>query len=493
MNPQQHPDPVSESRRSTHRQPRQQYTRPTSASDEHSDDANQRRVEEQNNAPRQPRGVQSATDSGARAFGLTGDVLGRVGIPLGLKGDILGFVEIPLANFDLCKKFIDNHKDVLKTDLEKLRTAASQAKQHGNIALTKRCVQRFVLIEACRDDCRYNNREERDRYFENLIRNDSNELEKFRYNCDVLERRLGAEARPPREPSRAQAGHASPATRSYSGTMPPTSFPTSASARPSLERTDSRRSAPAFKPLQDILDGPGPGTVARTTKTSYPMPTENSSIVERRRMSLQTFQTQYPPTANQGRNAEFRPDNTGPTERDAKTLRPSYRVRVGPECAAFFVHGRVISIIQHSSMGAESKATNARTLLDRYGDPIYSGPRRMIIALRRQGYSVCVPISTHGRKGIGSKNLNHQEQQAHAIVYDEGSGIPDPLAGEPRFSKQPIAVRLRHDQTLDPSSRIHFGKYHTVEHNVKVMEVGRVTEESMPAFEAYCRQELLRG
>ncbi|KIW11596.1 hypothetical protein PV08_10897 [Exophiala spinifera] len=152
---------------------------------------------------------------------------------------------------------------------------------------------------------------------------------------------------------------------------------------------------------------------------------------------------------------------------------------------SFFVAGRVISVIHHSSMGALSIPSGP------YG-AIQSSPRRMIIVQPRQGYSVCVPISSHDERGIGNKKLTQTEQQAHAIVYTEGSEVPTPVDGEPKFEKQPIAVRLQGGQTLSKFSRIHFGKYHTVEHNIKVMDVGRVSDESMPDFEAYCRQELLR-
>lgn len=196
-------------------------------------------------------------------------------------------------------------------------------------------------------------------------------------------------------------------------------------------------------------------------------------------------------------SAEFRRENTGNTIPDRTMLDPRYKVRTGEECKAFFVPGRVLSVILFSSMDAQSpksiQAAAKRSLFDPEGEPIHSPQRRMIVFQPRQGYSVCIPISTYDKAGIASKrSLGAKEQQAHAIVYAEGSEVPVSLEGEPLFEKQPIAVRLRKDQILSPSTCIHFDKYHTIEHNVKVMDVGRVAKESMPAFEAYCREELLR-
>lgn len=59
------------------------------------------------------------------------------------------------------------------------------------------------------------------------------------------------------------------------------------------------------------------------------------------------------------------------------------------------------------------------------------------------------------------------------------------------MTKEPLAVTpASSDQKLDPMSRLNFGKIHTVEHNVKVKPVGKVTEESMLSLLAYARSSL---
>jgi hypothetical protein len=57
--------------------------------------------------------------------------------------------------------------------------------------------------------------------------------------------------------------------------------------------------------------------------------------------------------------------------------------------------------------------------------------------------------------------------------------------------KAPIAVeKASADQKLKPMSRINYRKLYTIEHNVKVMNVGRVTRESMAKLIGYWQQNL---
>ena len=61
--------------------------------------------------------------------------------------------------------------------------------------------------------------------------------------------------------------------------------------------------------------------------------------------------------------------------------------------------------------------------------------------------------------------------------------------------KEPLEVEP-HDKTnsrLDPMSRINFGKVYTVEHNVKVSPVGRITKDSLERFMEYTKHELNKG
>jgi mRNA-degrading endonuclease toxin of MazEF toxin-antitoxin module len=68
---------------------------------------------------------------------------------------------------------------------------------------------------------------------------------------------------------------------------------------------------------------------------------------------------------------------------------------------------------------------------------------------------------------------------------------PSRLATETDMNKKPIAVdKASSDQKLDAMSRINFARVHTVNWNVKVMNVGRVTRESMPSLITYWKKAL---
>jgi hypothetical protein len=68
---------------------------------------------------------------------------------------------------------------------------------------------------------------------------------------------------------------------------------------------------------------------------------------------------------------------------------------------------------------------------------------------------------------------------------------PYQLPEEVGMNKRPIAVdKSSPDQKLDPMSRLNFSRVHTVIWNVKVMDVGRVTRESIPTLVTYWKQTL---
>jgi mRNA-degrading endonuclease toxin of MazEF toxin-antitoxin module len=68
---------------------------------------------------------------------------------------------------------------------------------------------------------------------------------------------------------------------------------------------------------------------------------------------------------------------------------------------------------------------------------------------------------------------------------------PRRLPEETDMNKKPIAVdKSSPDQKLDQMSRINFSRIHTVNWNVKVMNVGKVTRESMPSLVTYWKQAL---
>ncbi|KAF1999064.1 hypothetical protein P154DRAFT_438140 [Amniculicola lignicola CBS 123094] len=64
--------------------------------------------------------------------------------------------------------------------------------------------------------------------------------------------------------------------------------------------------------------------------------------------------------------------------------------------------------------------------------------------------------------------------------------MPGPLPGE-LLAKQAIEVTST-GETLDYASRINFGRSHDIEHNVKLLEIGRVVEDHIHLLLGYFKQ-----
>jgi len=75
--------------------------------------------------------------------------------------------------------------------------------------------------------------------------------------------------------------------------------------------------------------------------------------------------------------------------------------------------------------------------------------------------------------------------EAHAIIHMEGEA-PERTEMDGGIVKEPLEVRPDSKrEKLHPLSRINFSKVYTVEHNVKVKSIGRISKKSMPNFRVY--------
>jgi hypothetical protein len=101
------------------------------------------------------------------------------------------------------------------------------------------------------------------------------------------------------------------------------------------------------------------------------------------------------------------------------------------------------------------------------------------------------PINTYNSQGVTKPGLSDEDKRAHTVIYMSDTQ-PFSLPEEKRdLTKKPIAVeKASDDQKLDIMSRLNFKKIYTVEHNVKVMNVGKVTRDLLPVFLKYWKQSL---
>jgi hypothetical protein len=70
----------------------------------------------------------------------------------------------------------------------------------------------------------------------------------------------------------------------------------------------------------------------------------------------------------------------------------------------------------------------------------------------------------------------------HAVIYTVDQA-PEPLEGETGIHKRPVRVEtFNNREKLAPQSRVNYSKLYTVEHNVKVLFIGRIHKDSEATF-----------
>ncbi|KAL5001327.1 hypothetical protein BDV10DRAFT_160449 [Aspergillus recurvatus] len=155
----------------------------------------------------------------------------------------------------------------------------------------------------------------------------------------------------------------------------------------------------------------------------------------------------------------------------------------------YYREGKVFSILWHENDGRAGGTLVSRGPLyrGRFGEPIYSTIRRMVVVRQYEQCSWCFAITTYNGRGVAKRGVDPDK---HAIVYMRGTR-PALGAGEPRMIKEPLEVSPESpDEHLDSMSRLNFSKIYTVEHNVKVLPIGKISSGSMTRFRQYARYEL---
>jgi hypothetical protein len=101
-------------------------------------------------------------------------------------------------------------------------------------------------------------------------------------------------------------------------------------------------------------------------------------------------------------------------------------------------------------------------------------------------------ISTYGGRGTLKNGCTASE---HAIVYLTGTQ-PIRLEGEWERGMIKDAIEIEPAspaETMEPTSRLRFGKIHSIEWNVKVREIGVVSRRHMSKLLAYYQEEDRKG
>ncbi|CBF69602.1 hypothetical protein AN6373.2 [Aspergillus nidulans FGSC A4] len=202
-------------------------------------------------------------------------------------------------------------------------------------------------------------------------------------------------------------------------------------------------------------------------------------------------QVEYPPHTVQlgpyrGSYPEVMPTPGHPMSLPSQSvLDPRYMVQP----PHYYREGKVFSILWHENDGRAGGTLVSRGPLyrGRFGEPIYSTIRRMVVFRQYEQCSWCFAITTYHGRGVAKRGVDPDK---HAIVHMRGT-TPTLGVGEPRMAKEPLEVVPENpSENLDYMSRLNFSKIYTVEHNVKVLPIGRISSRSMTRFLEYARYEL---
>jgi hypothetical protein len=101
----------------------------------------------------------------------------------------------------------------------------------------------------------------------------------------------------------------------------------------------------------------------------------------------------------------------------------------------------------------------------------------------------CRPIHTYQGKGTLA---SHAKASHHVQVYTESE--PPPLLPRERLTREPIKVIVKNKKTsLDKASRLNLSKPQSIEHNLPVAEIGKVSKEDLERITKYTLEYLNSG
>ncbi|WZH47482.1 uncharacterized protein QYS62_008627 [Fusarium acuminatum] len=164
---------------------------------------------------------------------------------------------------------------------------------------------------------------------------------------------------------------------------------------------------------------------------------------------------QYYPYTQAGQVAQEEEDEPGPV---APSGNPEHIVGTGGDAEKLDPRGG--SIVEET------------VYRDQYGGPIFVHFRRFIVVANDLGHCTCIPISTYGKKGCKKSGVKAEQ---HGIVAESSNRNPTPLSNEPSLGFPPVRVHIyEQGERISKESRVNYAKLTTVEHNVKVLFIGRV-------------------
>jgi len=151
-------------------------------------------------------------------------------------------------------------------------------------------------------------------------------------------------------------------------------------------------------------------------------------------------------------------------------LDPNYKLHQSKD----FTFGRIFKVLWSEPTGSGgTEVTRPKGIRKaKFGESAYDSVRRFVIIREGNGHCICLPILTYGGQGTRKKGVHAED---HAVIYTEPSPIFKDGEQITKKSIRMVPDSSRHK--LDTASRINYAKVYTVEHNVKVYFVGRITRK----------------
>ena len=215
---------------------------------------------------------------------------------------------------------------------------------------------------------------------------------------------------------------------------------------------------PTQSPLEALRYYRWPHALSHYSSPSY---TSSSSPYSRPSQS-----SSYDYQTSQSQDAYSAPSHTSSWSADG------YEVVRNPR--AFFKKGRVFKI-----NWAEPNASS---------DTVYVKPRMFVVMRFKPEHCICLPIYTYSQQGTAKVGTVVGD---HAPLVEEGCAVYHAPGEDPQRLKKALYIIIE-DPSIqwDPYSRINFGKVSTVEYNVKIKKVGRISPGSLADLESSFLQSL---
>lgn len=398
------------------------------------------------------------------------------------------FTQIPVGDYLTCEKFMVANPSIFNEDPNKLAQEAVRLVKEGRSVHARGCVQQTLLLRKCSKMTS----KDFQNFFTQMKAKDKETLQAFLHSFDTTINVVMASASPAGAPKAPSDQSMKPIHEHK-----PLRIDEQDQRRPTLESRHSRNSVTRHNSIGEELSVPlvklpmgerhGQESNNGTNPVVMEPPTpRNRDSVERRL----TFSSNE--SAND--NLSIVPDIRGSKDLDdeQETLDPKYYKR--PRAKKFFAEGRVFALLWHQTASESSTGldlSDARYSTDgRFGERVFSHIQRMAVVREKHGYCICVPINTYNGQGVLKRGFTKADCLAHSIIYSSNTHPFCRPEERDLMNKKSIAVNMASpEQKLDEMSRIHFGKVHTVEWNVKVMNVGKVSPASHATFMGYYKLE----